>query len=240
MIPKVIHYCWFGPNPLSELAIKCIDSWKKYLPDYEIKLWNEANFDLDMFLFTREAYDSKKYAYVTDVVRLYALATDGGIYMDTDVEVLKSLDVFLHHTAFSGFESDSSLPTGIMGSEKNGKWSSDMLQYYTGKKFLDKRGQPILKTNVVIISELMAKKGVEFNNTYQNIDDYISFYPSDFFCPKHPATGKLILTSNTHCIHHFAGSWAEPPSFSILVKSCILKLLYLLVEKKSLDKILRK
>ena len=92
MIPKKIHYCWFGGNPLPSLAVKCIESWKKYLPDYEIKEWNESNFDLNYNDYVREAYEAKKWAFITDVVRLYAMVTEGGIYMDTDVEVLKPLD----------------------------------------------------------------------------------------------------------------------------------------------------
>ena len=97
MIPKVIHYCWFGRGPKGDLANKCIESWKRFLPDYEIKEWNEDNFDVNMYQYTKEALENKKYAFVTDVVRLYALYTEGGVYMDTDVEVLKSFNPFLHH-----------------------------------------------------------------------------------------------------------------------------------------------
>ena len=100
MIPKIIHYCWFGKNPLSDLAKKCIDSWKKYCPDYEIIEWNEENFDINSNVYVKEAYDSKKWAFVTDYVRLYALDKCGGIYMDTDVELLKGIDVFLENEAF--------------------------------------------------------------------------------------------------------------------------------------------
>ena len=107
MIPKKIHYCWFGGNPLPPLAVKCIESWKKYLPDYEIKEWNESNFDLNYNDYVREAYEAKKWAFITDVVRLYAMVTEGGIYMDTDVEVLKPLDELLQYDAVSGFESSS-------------------------------------------------------------------------------------------------------------------------------------
>ena len=239
MIPKVIHYCWFGGNPLPELAIKCIKSWKEYLPEYDIKEWNESNFNLNSFTFTREAYDAKKYAYVTDVVRLYALKTEGGIYMDTDVEILKNLDVFLKHTAFSGFESDKSIPTGIMASEKNGAWASDMLIYYSDKKFIDKSGKPILKTNVVVISEMMKNKGIQLNNTLQEIQDYITFYPSDYFCPKSPSNGEINLTVNSYCIHHFAGSWASPPSRSILLKQKLHRIAEIIIGKKALYSILK-
>ena len=106
MIPKVIHYCWFGKGKMPDLALKCLESWKKYCPDYVIKEWNEDNFDLDLYPYAREAYDNRKFAFVTDVVRLYALYHEGGIYMDTDVELVNSIDKFLHHTAFSGFESE--------------------------------------------------------------------------------------------------------------------------------------
>ena len=103
MIPKKIHYCWFGHGEMPKLAKKCIKSWNKYCPDYEIKEWNEDNFDIDKYPYVREAYDNRKFAFVTDVVRLYAIYTEGGIYMDTDVEVLKPLDPFLKHIAFSGY-----------------------------------------------------------------------------------------------------------------------------------------
>ena len=101
MIPKIIHYCWFGGNPLPADARRCIESWKKYLPDYKIKEWNENNFDINSNQYVREAYEKRKFAFVTDYVRLYALVNEGGVYMDTDVEVIKSYDPFLHHTAFS-------------------------------------------------------------------------------------------------------------------------------------------
>lgn len=158
MIPKKIHYCWFGRGQMPELAKKCIESWKKYLPDYEIKEWNEDNFDLNAYPYVREAYDNRKFAFVTDVVRLYALYTEGGIYMDTDVEVLKSLDGFLHHVAFSGFEDDHNIPSGIMASEKGGKWAKDNLDYYVGKHFIKEDGSLDLTTNVITITNYMLLK----------------------------------------------------------------------------------
>lgn len=207
MIPKVIHYCWFGRNPLPPLAKKCIASWKKYLPDYEIKEWNEDNFDLDMYPYVREAYDNRKFAFVTDVVRLYALYNEGGIYMDTDVEVLKSLDPFLHHTAFSGFESETLIPTGIMASEKGGKWAKDNLDYYNNRHFLLSDGNLDLTTNVTTITNYMLNHGLRQDNTFQDFPNLITFYPKDFFCPINVKTLILQKTPNTVCIHHFAGSW---------------------------------
>lgn len=209
MIPKVIHYCWFGRNPLPELAKKCIASWKKYLPDYEIKEWNEDNFDLDLYPYVREAYDNRKFAFVTDVVRLYALYNEGGIYMDTDVEVLKSLDPFLQHTAFSGFEDEKNIPTGIMASEKGGKWAKDNLEYYNDRHFKKENGEIDLTTNVTTITNYMLPLGLKQDNTYQDFSNLITFYPKDYFCPIDSSSLQLNITENTHTIHHFAGSWVK-------------------------------
>lgn len=207
MIPKVIHYCWFGRGELPDLAKICIESWKTYCPDYEIKEWNEDNFDLDKYPYVREAYDKRKFAFVTDVVRLYALYHEGGIYMDTDVEVLKPLDRFLSHHAFSGFEDEKFVPTGIMASEKGGKWAKDNLEYYCGKHFLKEDGSMDLTTNVVTITNYMLPLGLKQDNTYQDFPGLITFYPKDYFCPKSYIDGQIYLTDNTYTIHHFAASW---------------------------------
>ena len=207
MIPKIIHYCWFGGNPLPPLAIKCIDSWKKYLPEYEIKEWNENNFDVEEYQFTKEALVCKKYAFVSDVCRLHALKIFGGVYMDTDVEVLKPLDIFLHHTAFSGFENESIVPTGIMASEKGGLWIKNLLTFYDNRPFLLENGEMNLISNTISITNMMKEKGYKMNNRFQEIEDYVAFYPNEYFCPKSYYTGEINLTENSYCIHHFAGSW---------------------------------
>ena len=136
MIPKIIHYCWFGGKPLPELACLCIESWKKFLPEYRIIRWDEESFDINSNTYVKEAYENKKYAFVTDYVRLYALYTHGGIYMDTDVEVRRPLDQFLQHQAFSGFESYHDIPTGIMASEKGFQGIKDQLDYYNNRHFV--------------------------------------------------------------------------------------------------------
>lgn len=207
MIPKTIHYCWFGGNPLPQLAQDCIASWKKYLPDYELVEWNEKNFPFEKFPFAQEALDNRKFAFVSDVCRLYALKEYGGIYMDTDVEVLKSLDIFLHHAAFSGFENDDYLPTGIMASEKNSQWATDLLKYYDNRSFIKENGELDIQSNTYIITEMMKEKGFVMNNKFQEIEDYVAFYPNDYFCPKSYKTGSIDLTKNSYCIHHFAKSW---------------------------------
>lgn len=207
MIPKIIHYCWFGGNPLPKLAVDCIASWKKHLPDYIIVEWNESNFPIDDFIFAKQALEHKKFAFISDVCRLYALKKQGGIYMDTDVEVLKPLDDLLHHTAFSGFENDDFVPTGIMASEKEGNWVNELLQYYDNNPFLNPDLSLKLTSNTFIITKMMVEKGFVMNNTLQQIDEYVTFYPNDYFCPKSYKTGNIDLTKNSYCIHHFAKSW---------------------------------
>lgn len=207
MIPKIIHYCWFGRNPLPPLAIKCIESWKRVLPEYEIKEWNEDNFDLDVYPYAREAYDNRKFAFVTDIVRLYALFNEGGVYMDTDVEILKPLDPFLHHAAFSGFESEDSFQTGLMAAEKGSKWAKDNLEWYNDKHFVKDDGTLDTTTNVVIIMKVLEKYHFKLDNTYQEVSGYFTIYPKEYFCPKDYDTKKIHLTDNTVAIHHFDGSW---------------------------------
>lgn len=207
MIPKIIHYCWFGGKPLPEDAREYIETWKKFCPDYEIKEWNESNFDIDHYPFTREAYDAGKYAFVADVARLHALHEYGGIYLDTDVELLKSFDPFLRHQAFTGFEDATHLTTGIMASEKGGRWIKENLDYYRDRRFIKTDGTQDTLPNPEIITEHIRKKGLLFNNSYQEIKNVVSVYPKDYFCPKSHVSGKTDITPNTVAIHYFAGSW---------------------------------
>lgn len=207
MIPKILHYCWFGKGELPDLAKKCIESWKKVLPEYEIKEWNEDNFNLDAYSYVREAYDNRKFAFVSDVVRLYALYTEGGVYMDTDVEVLKPFDPFLHHKAFSGYETTKMISTGIIGSEKGGEWVKNNLDYYTDKHFVNDDGSFNIVTNVTTITNYMISVGLRQDNSYQDFSGLITIYPKDFFSPKSQDDGKIKLTDNTVTIHHYAQSW---------------------------------
>lgn len=209
MIPKIIHYCWFGGKPLPKLAKKCIQSWEKYCPDYEIKRWDESNFDIDMFRYTREAYDCKKYAFVSDAARLWAMVTYGGIYMDTDVEVIKPLDEFLSVQAFSGFEKPEQIPTGIMGCEKGFPLFDDLLREYTDRAFIRSDGSFDMTTNVAYITKACLERGLVLNNEEQEVDG-MHLYPMDWFCPKNGSTGEISETENTYTIHHFAGSWGTP------------------------------
>ena len=216
MIPKVIHYCWFGRGQKPEAALKCIESWKKFLPDYDLKEWNEDNFDISSNLYVSQAYQSRKFAFVTDYVRLYALYTEGGVYMDTDVEVLGNYDKFLHHHAFSGFETDGNVPTGMMAAEKGSVWAKELLDGYKDRVFIKEDGSFDTTTNTFVITKYMVDKGLVLNNKYQDFPGLCTMYPSDYFCPKDHRTGKIRCTSNTVCIHHFAGSWIDHTFWSSL------------------------
>ena len=225
MIPKVIHYCWFGRGPKGEKEKKCIDSWKKYCPEYEFVEWNEDNFDIESNAFVKEAYENKKYAFVTDVVRLYALYNYGGIYMDTDVELVKSPNEFLKEKAFSGFESNNWIPTGLMASEKGLPLFKELLDYYDDKHFVLEDGSLDTTTNCVIITDICKKHGLVLNGQYQIVDGF-ALYPSDYFCPFENETGKLSKTNNTVAIHWFAKSWMNDSTKTMLKLSRVLHRLF--------------
>lgn len=194
---------------MPELARKCIASWKKYLPEYEIKEWNEDNFDINSYPYVREAYANRRFAFVTDVVRLYALYHEGGIYMDTDVEVLKPLDTLLEYDLVSGFESETQIPTGLMASQANMPFMFELLQDYDDLHFVKSDGTLDLTTNVDRITNHCLKYGIILNNTQQTVNGF-TFLPKDYLCPKSYEDGKIRLTENTLTIHHFAGSWYTP------------------------------
>ena len=217
MIPKVIHYCWFGGNPLPEEYKQYIESWKKYCPDYKIIEWNESNFDLNEVPYVKEAYQSKKWAFITDYVRLYALDTIGGIYMDTDVEVLKNLDEFLNQEGFSGFERENAVPTGIMAAEKRQKFIHELLHQYDELHFIKDDGSLDESTNVTRITNTAVKYGLKLNNKKQTVQGF-TFYPTDYFCPKNSRTMEINITKNSCTIHHFAGSWVTDNNFRRAVK----------------------
>lgn len=207
-IPKIIHYCWFGGSPLTELTEKCIKSWETYCPDYTFMRWDESKFDVNSNQYVKEAYEAKKWAFVTDYVRLYALYSVGGIYMDTDIELLKNTDVFLNHSAFSGFEVEDHLQTAIMGACQNHNWIKLLMNYYEKRSFYTEDGSFDLTTNVISITNLTKHKyNLILNNTYQELADDLIIYPKDYFCPKDYFDNKIRITKKTHCIHHFNASW---------------------------------
>lgn len=222
MIPKIIHYCWFGRGEMPQLAKDCIASWHKYMPDWEYRLWNEDNFDINCNQYVREAYESKKFAFVTDYVRLYALKTVGGVYMDTDVEVLKAYDdVLMSLPAFTGYEGSKKMPpvTGTMASQANGEWVTEQLAYYDNARFIKEDGSLDMTSNTIIISRIMQENGFVPDGNYQIYKD-IHIFSVEYFCPRQ-TTGEVIITKNTYCDHHFTASWSNTKNKYTLLRRII-------------------
>lgn len=208
MIPKIIHYCWFGKGPMPERAGSCIESWHKYMPDWEYMLWNENNFDVSSYPYTQEAYNAGKFAFVSDVARLKALKDYGGVYFDVDFEVYKPFDDLLHNDAFAGFEGSKHNPVmmGVLGSVPSGKWVSMQLDRYEGRHFI-LNGKPDLTTNVKFITDWMNEHGFLSNGKEQDFMD-LHVYPVDYFCPR-LTTGEYRKTTNTYCESQSStSSWA--------------------------------
>lgn len=215
MINKTIHFVWMGRGEKSDLIKKCIESWRKYLHDFEIVEWNEDNFNLGLNQYVKEAYESKKWAFVSDYVRLYALEKYGGIYLDTDMEVLKPIDELLKHSAFSGFESKDHIPTGIMGAQKNHPWITELISYYNERSFYKADGSFDMTPNVVNITQKTVNKfGLVINNSYQELDNNLVIYPKEYFCPSDYGDSlkekKKKITDKSYTIHHYNGSWLTP------------------------------
>ena len=210
MIPKIIHYCWFGGNPLPETALQCIASWRKYCPDYEIKEWNETNYDVRKIPYIAQAYDAKKYAFVSDYARFDILYEYGGVYFDTDVEVIKPIDSLVEKGPFAGIESPGALAAGLgLASRQREPIFADILESYAQSCFLKPNGLMDLTTVVVRVSEIFKRYGFTDENKIQNVKG-ITIYPVDYFNPKDPKTGDVKISSNTYSIHHFDASWVIP------------------------------
>lgn len=205
MIPKIIHYCWFGRNPLPQSAIKCIHSWKKFFPDYEIKEWNEDNFDVNIISYTAEAYEAKKYAFVSDYARMWVLYNYGGIYFDTDVEVIKPMKDIVENGPFMGIESESEHKSIVnpglgLGFDKNNQICKKIVDLYHQSN-LECKGY-IVPFATKVLQELELKK----SNKVQTLDG-ITIYPTEYFNPYNNLKGKLNITPNTRTIHWFDASW---------------------------------
>lgn len=215
MIPKIIHYCWFGRNPLPPLALKCIESWKKYLPEYEIKEWNEDNFDVNIIPYTQEAYQAKKYAFVSDYARFWILYHYGGLYFDTDVEVIKPMDDIISRGAFMGCQNAvENSPEGLLevapglgiGANSGLGIYKDLLDLYETLRFIMPNGSYNQVTVVSYTTQILSKYGLKNIPEIQKCDE-IWIYPKDYFCPITYTTGECQITKNTYSIHHYSASW---------------------------------
>lgn len=237
MIPKIIHYIWLGGNPLPKLVKKCIKSWKKFCPGYEIKLWNEENLDLKKYQFAFDAYNGGKYAFASDVFRFDILSKYGGIYLDVDVQLCKPLDSLLNLNFFTGFEKEDMVAPGlIMGAEPNNKICLDMVEIYKTKQFDSTK----LNENTICIlttKYLMDNFNLKLTNQTQEIGDRIKIFATEYFCPKDYITREIHRTKNTISIHHYLASWTKKPNFFDVLKIRCKKLLKKIVGEKNYQKI---
>lgn len=211
MIPRIIHYCWFGGKPLPKIAEKCIASWKKYLPEYEIRRWDESNFDVNMIPYTKEAYAAGKYAFVSDYARFWILYHYGGVYFDTDVEVIRPIDDIINRGGFLGVESNRNgiytVNPGLGFAATQGTAViGEMMNLYSTFHFINTDGALDLKNIVEITTEYLSARGLRNTDEIQQCCGF-TIYPKDYFCPIDYDTRELKITENTRTIHHYAESW---------------------------------
>lgn len=225
-IPKIIHYCWFGRGEKPEIVKNCISSWEKMLLDYQIIEWNEDNFDINSNPYIREAYKARKFAFVSDYVRVHALYYQGGIYLDTDVEVFKPFDNLLHHESFWGFEQENYIATSTIGSEKGNKLIGRFLKSYEGKSFIKEDGSYDELTNVAIVTRILENAGLKKDGTYQEMEGLGVFYPQVYFSPYDYINCRNLKNKETYAIHHYHKSWLPPKArFKSKIKMTLAKLI---------------
>ena len=212
MIPKIIHYCWFShdnPPNYPQDVIDCINSWRKLMPDYEIKLWNADNFDLSSCQYAMEAYHERKYAFASDYARLRILYELGGVYCDTDVEALKRFDPLLENEAFTGFEDYGRVAAGILGSEKGNPLFKEFLDYYEGRQFIIGDGVYDIAPIPELMTRTLKKYGLTAENKIQHLGR-ITVYPIEYFYPYIPYIKEHnFFSENTIANHHYSGTWTK-------------------------------
>ena len=216
-IPKIIHYCWFGGKPLPELALKCIESWKKYCPDYEIKCWDETNFDINCCEYVREAYEAKMWAFVSDYARFKILYENGGVYFDTDVELIKPIDDIVEKGSFMGLEesSETYIASGLGLAANSGLGlMKEIIDDYHNSHF-ERSETGSYETVVARVTKIILKHG-DIRQDRINEVAGITVYPPEFFCPLNYYTGEMKITENTRSIHHYFASWVPPENRAIL------------------------
>lgn len=208
MIPKIVHYCWFGKNKKPKDVENNIKKWKKMLPDYEFVEWNEKNFDVNYNIYTKEAYDKKKYAFVSDVARLYALVKFGGVYLDTDIDIKKKLDFILERNeCVFGYENGGShLMTAFIAATKDNKNIEKILNSYDNERFIMASGELNLYPNTYRITSILKEDGAKLDGKFEKFNG-ITIFPEEYFSAMEFSTLKEISTNNTYTVHRFSSSW---------------------------------
>ena len=220
-LPKIIHYCWFGGKPLDEKALRCIESWKKYFPDYEIIQWNEQNFDINRCDFMRKAYDARKWAFVSDVARLMVIYDHGGIYFDTDVEVVAPYDDILASDAdgFLGLESTMCVNSGLgFGAIAHNQLIQKLIEQYQTLRYEDYSADLSQIACTVLTTDVLLQQGFAAEDRKQRISGF-DIYPTTYFSPIDYYTGKLRRTEQTHSIHWYNASWLNEQERKVFSRS---------------------
>lgn len=230
LIPRKIHYCWFGYGRKPSLSEYCISSWQRYLPEYEIMEWNEDNFNIQSCPYVEESYRAGKFAFVSDVARGQALYDHGGIYLDTDVEILRSLDSLLHHRSFWGFEAGNFVATSTIGMVKGHEFMKEYLGLFAGRHFVQPDGFFDYTTNVSMVTELWRQRGLVLDNTLQEMDDGNCIYPQNFFSPYDYRLGATVRFPESYAVHHYAGTWNS--SSLLKIKKHIKKISLMILGRK--------
>lgn len=237
MIPKVIHYCWFGRSEKNSSVLKCIESWKRFCPDYEIIEWNEDNFDVDCIPFVKEAYEAQKWAFVADYARLKVVYENGGIYFDTDVELIRGIDELLTLEGFAGFEPDCYIATGLgFGAQKGQRMIGEMMADYHNRSFLECSDDLIKIACPIINTGVLQKFGAITNGEKQTVEGLVLF-PSEYFSPMDSETYITHITENTYSIHHYDASWKGGSS---KLKKKIIKAIVTVIGKERFLKLKKK
>lgn len=209
MIPKIIHYIWFGGKEYSERIKLCIKSWEKYLPEYKFMLWNEDTFDINEIPFTKQAYEHKKWAFVSDYVRVWALNKYGGIYLDTDIEILKPIDNDILKNKIVLGTDDAGYLTALMMAEPNQPFFNNMVNLYQNMDFITENGKLNTEVNNTYLQKNLTLYGYKVKNSYQKLKDDIVVFPDEFFHVRSLVTGKLNLTKNSFAIHWHTITWVS-------------------------------
>lgn len=234
MIPKILHLCWLSGDPYPAKIAKCIASWKKYLPDYEIIIWDTKRFNLENSLWVKQAFEKKKYAFAADYIRFYALYHHGGIYLDSDVEVLKSFNDLLHLPYFMGAEKAGTIEAAILGAEKEETWVKYCLDYYNNRPFIKEDGSmDIRKLPEIMVDEIQKKTPIHYLSKIsikdlQSIDlrKEVTVLPDEYFSPKVFDSREVLITPNTYTIHHYQNSWFSPKAkMYYRVRSVLIRIL---------------
>lgn len=220
MIPKLIHYCWFGKKTKPKSVLDKIDTWKKYMPDYKIIEWNEENFPVNYNNYTLQAYKKKKYAFVSDVARIYALEKYGGVYLDTDIEVLKNFSCYLTNSVILAYESSTTIMTGFLAGEANHIIWKELLKSYARRSFIDKEGKEDCTPNTVYITDYLKKNGYISGQKILDLvskQNNLTVYDTSLFGAFDADNSRVIISDDTVLVHYCFASW-KPIRYRVFFK----------------------